>query len=113
MTNQGLARATIDQVAKDCAFLPQALAIVGSTPLVADAPHSADTWRKLHENLKAKAELQEHDDVHQRSLNSALSVSFDELGREQRGRFLKLAVLSKGTAASKSMLSHLWEQVFF
>lgn len=80
-------------------------------PLVADAPHSADAWRELHENLKAKAELKEHDDGHQQSIESALGVSFDGLGREQRGRFLKLAVLAKGTAASNSMLSHLWEQV--
>ena len=72
-------------------------------PLVLDAPSSADAWCKLHESLKDRAVIQD-------PLHSALAVSFDELGDEQRGRFLKLAVLANGVPASKEMLGNLWEQ---
>lgn len=78
--------------------------------VVADAPMSASAWRKLHNSLKMREGLQYGESQHS-SLNTVLGASFDELGQEQRARFLKLAVLAHGVVAPSEMLRHLWGQV--
>lgn len=104
------------QVAEACAFLPLALSIAGSTPFVVESPSSANAWRKLHENILMETvgsvqEARGEEATKERSLNSALGVSFGALGEGQRRRFLLLAVLADGVHASKEMLSRLWNQV--
>lgn len=99
-------------MAKDCAFLPLALVIAGSTLRLEEDVSAAHSWRKLHENLKNKAKMQTSKGDKQDSLNIALDVSFGEMGRRQRSHFLELAVLAYDVIAPKRMLHNLWgEQV--
>ena len=99
------------QVAKDCAFLPLALAIAGSMPLVMDDPMSEDAWSGLHKNLEDKANMQQSAGAQQDSLGTVLAVSFKGLGKWQRTHFLQLAALAKNVLAPMEMLCHLWDEV--
>lgn len=107
MTKRRVLRSIPVQVAKDCAFSPLALAIAGSTPLVVDTPSSASAWRKLHEALGNATETQRSQED---ALDAVLVVGFEELGKNQRNRFLKLAVLANGVLAPTDMLCHLWDE---
>lgn len=97
-------------MAEDCAFLPYALAIAGSTLRLEGDASSAHSWRTLHENLEDKAKMQMNKRCKQNPLNAVLAVSFSEMGRRQRRHFLKLAVLAYDVIAPKDMLRHLWEE---
>lgn len=97
-------------MAKECAFLPFALAIAGSTLRLTGDASSAHSWRKLYENLNDKAKMQTNKGDGQYSLSTVLAVSFEEMGRRQRGHFLELAVLACDVIAPKEMLRHLWEE---
>ena len=100
------------QVAKDCAFHPQTLAIAGSTLLSGDTSLSTDAWRRLHTRLVDKAGVQTTSTLCLRGrLNPVLDVSYDEMGRRQRAHFLALAVLPSGVSVPKKMLSRLWDEV--
>ena len=104
----------------DCGFLPFAMVIAGSMPLVEDNPSSPDAWRKHHDNLKkreviqqTRAETTETNKVHHDALlKNLLAASFGELSKEQRARFLQLAVLASGVLAPGEMLCELWDQVW-
>ena len=75
-----------------------------------DSPLSGDAWRELHEKLNDKTGTPRRGAIQPISLDNVLVASFNELGREQRGRFLAMAVLANGVTASKEMLGHLWAQ---
>ncbi|CAM9653348.1 unnamed protein product, partial [Ascophyllum nodosum] len=99
------------EVAKDCAFHPQALAIAGATLLSEDTPLSTDAWRRLHTRLMDKPGVQTTSTLCLRSrLIPILDVSYDEMGRRQRAHFLALAVLPSGVSVPKKMLSWLWDE---
>ncbi|CAM9768461.1 unnamed protein product [Scytosiphon promiscuus] len=95
------------EVADTCAFLPLALAIIGSTLRGAENPLSPNAWRKLQRKLKDRKETI-HDEGEWDPLNKVLAVSIDELGQTRRELFLMLAVLGKGVLASAEMLRNLW-----
>lgn len=76
-------------------------------PLVVDTPSSASAWRKLHEALGDETETQRSQED---ALDTVLVVGFEELGKNQRSRFLKLAVLANGVLAPTAMLCHLWDE---
>lgn len=98
----------LPQVAKDCAFLPLALVIAGSTPPVVDDPLSSVTWWQLHHKLQKRAKMQRLKGREEKSLHAALDVSYDELAEEQQDIFVKLAVLGYDVTAPIEMLRHLW-----
>ncbi|CAM9733325.1 unnamed protein product [Scytosiphon promiscuus] len=95
------------EVADACAFLPLALAVIGSTLRGAGNPGFPDAWRQLQRKLKGMEETN-HDEGEWGSLNNVLAVSIDELGRTRRNLFLMLAVLGKGVPAPIEMLRNLW-----
>lgn len=99
---------SLPQVARDCAFLPLALVIVGSTSLVVDKPLSADAWWQLHEKLKNKANIQLEEGKELKHLHAVLEVSYEELGKKHKTYFTMLAVLAYDAVASIEMLSNLW-----
>ncbi|CAM9102671.1 unnamed protein product, partial [Sphacelaria rigidula] len=107
-----------DKVAEECGRLALALAIAGSLPCVTKSPDSALSWHELHREIKEKKTtrlgLQMSrdiaDDKSKTSLFPVLSVSLEELGREEQDMFLSLVVLARGVGASTAMLAALWEK---
>lgn len=86
------------------------LAIAGAHDDVMDNPSSDKAWRKLHNTLKDKAEMQRQDGEDLQPISPVLSASFDALGQEQRNHFLRLAVLPHGLMVLDDLLCNLWEK---
>lgn len=96
------------QVARDCGFLPLALAIAGSMHYVKGCGSSA-RWQELHEVLKSKEEMlrQKAEDLD--SIDYVLCSSFEALGKSKQDHFMSMAILPKGVVAPTDMLMNLWE----
>lgn len=109
-THSLILTAFTSQVSQDCGFLPLALAIAGSMPLVADAPWSPDAWHKLHEILKDEAGLAQNKNAQEGFLRVVMTVSFKEMDRLQQSALLALAVLPNDVVAPIEMLCYLWDK---
>ncbi|CAM9160206.1 unnamed protein product [Choristocarpus tenellus] len=98
------------QVARDCGFLPLALAIVGSMMYVKSSPSSPDTWKNVHEQLKHKSHMLQGLQFKEDSkLYSVLALSFCSLTPDLMERFSYLVVLASGVSATSEMLEQLWD----
>ncbi|CAM9678542.1 unnamed protein product [Scytosiphon promiscuus] len=100
----------IDQVARDCGYLPVALAIVGCLPSLKGRGSDCAAWRKVHEDLMVdKSRMQRAKGGAGESLGRVLDASFDALSSKKQEEFLRMAVFPKGVVASEDMLLNLWE----
>lgn len=103
-----LLNVTFVQVAQDCARLPLALAIAGSS-IVEGGAHSLDQWERLHAALGNRQEMQWMKQDGYESLGAVLSFSFEALPIAKKKTFLALAVLPKGIDMRLPMLQNLWD----
>lgn len=99
------------QVARDCGYLPMALAIVGCLPRLKSRGLDSAVWRKVHEDLMVdKSGMQRAKGGAGESLGRVLDASFDVLSSKKQEELLRMAVLAKGVLASEDMLLNLWQR---
>jgi WD40 repeat protein len=104
--------AEADAIARECGYLPLALAIVGGSL----AGEGADIWgevlqalrRAEHEGL-LEQELPDYRRA--RHVFGALAVSVNRLAPEERERFLDLAVFPEDTAVPAAVFDRLWYEL--
>lgn len=104
--------AEADDIARECGYLPLALAIVGGSL----AGENADIWgevlqalrRAEHEGL-LEQELPDYRRA--RHVFGALAVSVNRLTAEERERFLDLAIFPEDTAVPAAVFDRLWHEL--